>query len=210
MDPDKGKTATELFGGGPEPKNTRDRLVFTALNLFYEHGFHAIGLDRVLAEVGVTKTTFYNHFQSKDDLTVAAIKLRDQWESQAFSKAVMDKAGYDPKAMLLSMFDVLDDWFNHPDYHGCLFIAAVSEFPSRHDPIHRAAASHFADFIGAVAKMAEAVGIKDTYAFAKEWVMLLEGTTIYRQITYDNTAAAGSKRIAEARLNDYLECSQVS
>ncbi len=199
------KSATELFGEGVKPQNTREKLVFKALDLFYEHGFHAVGLDQVLSEVGVTKTTFYNHFESKDDLAVAAVKLRDTWEMDAFNKAVMGKAGYDPKAMLLAMFDVLDDWFNHPDYKGCLFIAACSEFPSKHDPIHAAAASHYADATEAIMKMAEAIGIKDTQAFAEEWVVLLEGAVVYRQITDDNEAGAISKRMAEARLNDYLE-----
>ena len=208
MGGDTPKTATDLFGGGPAPRDTREKLVFTALNLFYEHGFHAVGLDRVLAQVGVTKTTFYNHFESKDDLAVAAVRLRDKWEMDAFARLVKDKAGYDPKAMLLAMFDVLDDWFNHPDYHGCLFITAVSEFPSKHDPIHRAAASHFADSREAIAKMAEAIGIRDTGAFADEWAVLLEGAVVYRQITYDNSAAAVAKRIAEARLNDYLQQKQ--
>ncbi|MCA9281267.1 MAG: helix-turn-helix transcriptional regulator [Phycisphaerales bacterium] len=52
---------------------TRERLLDAAAMLFYEHGFHAIGLDAILEEVGVTKTTFYNHFASKDELIVAVL-----------------------------------------------------------------------------------------------------------------------------------------
>ena len=47
-----------------------------------------VGLDRVLATAGVTKTTFYKHFESRDDLMVAAVERRDQWESQAWDRAV--------------------------------------------------------------------------------------------------------------------------
>jgi AcrR family transcriptional regulator len=46
------KTAAELFSEIPEPRDTRERILFTALDLFHAHGFHAIGLDRILAEVG--------------------------------------------------------------------------------------------------------------------------------------------------------------
>ena len=198
------KSAVELFGGGVPPRDTRDKLIHTAMDLFYVHGFHAVGLEQIIAAVGVTKTTFYNHFESKDDLIVAVIKQRDEWEMQTFDKHVRAKAGYDPKAMLLAMFDVLDDWFNHPDYQGCLFITACSEFPSRHDPVHRAAASHYAVAQGTIAEMAKAVGIADTASFAEEWVALLEGAVTYRLVNDDDNAAAITKRIAEQRMQAYL------
>ncbi len=204
MDTVNENKSEDLFGGGVQPKNTREKLIFTAINLFHEHGFHAVGLDYILAEAKLTKSTFYNHFESRDELALEAVKLRDKWEMEAFVKAVQDKAGYDPKAMLLAMFDVLDDWFNHPDYKGCLFIAACSEFPSRDNPIKRAASSHYADAADGIKKMAEGAGVKDPDALSEEWVLLLEGAVSYRQVTDNNSAALIAKRIAEARLEDYL------
>jgi len=198
------KGAEELFGGGAVPGNTREKLIFTAINLFSEHGFHAVGLDYILEEAKLTKSTFYNHFESRDELTIEAVKLRDKWEMEAFVKAVQDKAGYDPKAMLLAMFDVLDDWFNHPDYRGCIFIAACSEFPSPTHPVKRAANSHYAAAAVAIRKMAEGAGVEDAEAFTNEWVLLLEGAISYRQVTDDNGAARIAKRIAVARLESYL------
>src|SRR6187455_3379966 len=136
------KTAADIFGQGVKPKGTRERLLHAALELFYAHGFHAIGIDRIIDTVGVTKTTFYKHFESRDELILEAVTLRNEWESAAFEKCVREKAGHDPRAMLLAMFDVLDDWFTGPSYEGCIFISACAEFPSRTHPVHRAAASH--------------------------------------------------------------------
>jgi AcrR family transcriptional regulator len=198
------KRVEELFGGGVKPANTREKLVFTAIHLFHEHGFHAVGLDYILAEAKLTKSTFYNHFESRDALALEAVKLRDKWEMEAFNNAVQKKAGYDPKAMLLAMFDVLDDWFNHPDYLGCIFIAACSEFPSKDNPIKCAASKHYADAGEGIQKMAKAIGIVETEAFAEEWVMLLEGAITYRQVTDSNGAALIARRTAAARLEDYL------
>src|SRR5687768_4545275 len=107
----KHRPAAELFGVRSVPRNARDRLIDTAIDLFYQHGFHAVGLDRVIAETGVTKTTFYKHFESKDDLIVAAIERRDAWESRAWERAVRKLAGPDPRAQLLAVFDVMDAWF---------------------------------------------------------------------------------------------------
>jgi AcrR family transcriptional regulator len=125
------KPVAELFGLPDCPKSGRARLLHMAIELFYTHGFQAVGIDRILAEAGVTKTTFYKHFESKDDLLVAAIRQRDEWESQAIMTAIQKLAGDDPKARLLAFFDVFDVWFNSPDFHGCQFINAAAEFPIR-------------------------------------------------------------------------------
>ena len=62
----------------PQRVSRRDELVETALDLFYRNGFHATGIDRILAEAGVAKMTLYKHFRSKDDLIVAALERRDE------------------------------------------------------------------------------------------------------------------------------------
>src|SRR5262245_19768293 len=109
------KSAAELFGIPTAPKNARDRLLDKAIDLFYARGFHAVGLDQIIESTGVTKTTFYKHFESKDDLIVAAIYRRDEWERTAWDRAIRKLAGDDdPRARLLALFDVLDVWFNDP------------------------------------------------------------------------------------------------
>ncbi|MFG0326179.1 MAG: TetR/AcrR family transcriptional regulator, partial [Phycisphaerales bacterium JB037] len=73
-------TAASLLGVPEVASAGRERLVDVAIELFYRQGFHGVGLDQVLAAAGVTKTTFYKHFESRDDLVVAAVAKRDQWE----------------------------------------------------------------------------------------------------------------------------------
>src|SRR6478672_2767382 len=64
------KSVTELLGLPDPPRTGRERLVAAAIELFYRQGFGAVGIDRVISAAGVTKTTFYKHFESKDDLMV--------------------------------------------------------------------------------------------------------------------------------------------
>jgi len=198
------KTAADLFSEIPAPRDTRERILFTALDLFHAHGFHAVGLDRILAAVGVTKTTFYNHFESRDDLICEAIATRDRWDQAAFERLVKERAGYAPRDMLLAMFDVLDEWFTHPDFRGCIFLHACAEFPSPLDPIHRAAANHYAISEDTVRQIAEAAGARDPAALAKEWVLLLEGAIAHRMVSGFDEAARVAKRIAERRLDEAL------
>jgi AcrR family transcriptional regulator len=198
------KTAAELFSEIPAPRDTRERILFTALDMFHAHGFHAVGLDRILAAVGVTKTTFYNHFESRDDLIVQAITMRDEWDATAFARRIHERAGYVPRDMLLAMFDVLDEWFTHEDFRGCIFLHACAEFPSPNDPVHRAAAKHYAVSEQTVAQMAAAAGVKDPEAFAQEWNVLLQGAITRRMASGDDQAARIAKRLAERRLDAAL------
>src|SRR3954452_25217190 len=107
------KSAMELLGQPALPRTGRDRLVAAAVELFYRHGFNAVGVDRIIAAAGVTKTTFYKHFDSKDELMVAAVRKRDAWETESWTRAVRDIAGPDDaRAQLLALFEVMDRWFN--------------------------------------------------------------------------------------------------
>src|SRR5262249_1909870 len=122
--------------------DTRERLIESAQDLFYREGFHAVGLDRLLAEVGVTKTTFYNHFTSKEDLILEVLRTRDRWWRNTFARRLAERAGDEPGAQLRAVFDVLDEFINSDTFNGCMFVNVAVEFPLPHTPAHRAAAEH--------------------------------------------------------------------
>lgn len=198
------KTATELFGLPPPPKQGRDRLVSKAIDLFYFHGFNAIGLDRVLEEVGVTKTAFYKHFDSKDDLVIAALRQRDEWESQAWAQAVRKLAGDDSRAQLMGFVDVLDIWFNDPNFGGCMFINAAAEFPNPHDPVHKAAAEHKIKVRDQFRDLAASAGAKEPDRFADQFALLIEGTLVIRQVHGRNDAAKIARVLAERLVDEFI------
>lgn len=200
----EGKTAADLLGVPAPAKNARDRLMTKAIDLFYEHGFNAVGLDRILDEVGVTKTTFYKHFESKDDLIVAALNLRDEWEGQALMRAVEKVAGNDPRAKLLGFLDVFDVWFNDPTFRGCIFLNAAAEFPNPHDPVHKAAAVHKHKSREIYRDLCIAAGGNDAEAFADRFAMLVEGALIMRHVYHRNDAAATARVMAEQLMSEFI------
>jgi AcrR family transcriptional regulator len=200
------KTVSELFGLPPAPRTGRERLVAAAIDLYYRHGFSAVGIDQVIEAAGVTKTTFYKHFESKDHLMVAAVQRRDEWESQAWERAIRSMAGDDPVRQLLCTIDLLDLWFNNPDFIGCMFINAAAEFPNPHDPVHQAAAAYkrrtrdhrrdLALAAGADAQAAE--------AFADTFTALIEGILILRQTHGRNDAARVIRPAVQQLIDTYL------
>ena len=56
----------------------RDELISKALGAFYRTGFQATGMDRLAVETGVSKTSMYKHFRTKEELILAALRLRDE------------------------------------------------------------------------------------------------------------------------------------
>src|SRR4029450_1222673 len=51
--------------------SARERLIKTATELFYQEGIRAIGIDTVVARSGVSKSSLYRTFASKEVLIAA-------------------------------------------------------------------------------------------------------------------------------------------
>ncbi len=198
------KTAAELLGVPAIAQSGRERIVDLAIELFYRHGFNAVGIDRIVDEAGVTKTTFYKHFDSKEDLMEQAVRKRDRWESQAWARAVSEIAGDDPRARFLAFFDVLHRWFTAPDFLGCMFINAAAEFPNPNDPVHRAAADYKRQTRDHFRDLAKRAGAGDAETFADHYTLLLEGTLILRQVHGRDDAAAVARPLVERLVDQYI------
>ena len=84
---------------------TRARIVEAARILFNRHGFQGVTIDEVMAQAGLTRGGFYNHFATKDDLYAEAVDAflmgrGAQWRADAG----IDMASLCPE-MALQMVD---------------------------------------------------------------------------------------------------------
>lgn len=189
------------------PSDTRARLIDTAGDLFYRQGFQAVGLDQVLDRVGISKTAFYKHFESKDELIVAILEKRDGDDMAELSQFMESRGGADARARLLALFDQLDSWFRDPEFRGCFFMNAAAEFPSPNDPIHRAAAAHGVHMGELVRACLESLGISDPDALTRQLMLLVAGSITARHIDGDVGAAATARSAVEALLDRNLSAS---
>ncbi len=114
----------------PEAGSARRRLLETATRLFYEGGIHAVGIDRIIAEAGVAKATFYNHFPSKDDLVVAYLEEIDR----AGRAAVAALPKQPPRKMVSAIMERISEAVVAGGWRGCPFLNAAAEYP---DPTSR-------------------------------------------------------------------------
>jgi AcrR family transcriptional regulator len=183
---------------------TRQRLIDTAFELFALHGFHAVGLDRILGESGLTKTTFYNHFESKDHLVREVIRYRDTWEIDLMRRLLREHGGEEPARQLGAVFLALHGWFTSPEFRGCIFISAAAEFPSPNDPSHQAAADHQRALRNLLCDLAIRAGAHEPEVLADQMLLLIEGAIIVRHVTGNLAAALTGDALAKALLERHL------
>lgn len=179
-------------------------LVEVALDLFYKNGFHATGIDTVLAKAGVSKMTLYNHFGSKEELIITTLRLRDLRWRKWFVTFVL-KAADHPRDQLLATFDALHEWVNSRTFYGCMFINASAEHPKHNDPIRVAAAEHKKLVFEFILSLADACQAKDSDRLARQIYLLNEGVIIDAYVSENKDTARDAKLAAKILLDRELE-----
>jgi AcrR family transcriptional regulator len=118
----------------------RDKILFTAHDLFYQNGIRATGVDRLITESQVTKTTFYRHFPSKKVLIMEFLELRHQnWLSWFNSR--IEAHGSSP----LAIAGAIDEWLSDDSFRGCAFLNSVGELGEQMNEVLDVAQRHKRD-----------------------------------------------------------------
>jgi len=180
---------------GTKRGNARPLLVDTALELFDRHGFHAVGIDKILAAAGLAKMTLYHHFESKEALIVAALEKRDANFRARIATAVEGAAA--GRAELDAMFGAIEAWTREAGFRGSFFDKAAAEYGEKDHPVKRAVLAHKAWLFGEVRRAAAATGAADPVKLAAELFLLLEGAVNAAAVTGDRTAVRRARAAAE-------------
>ena len=173
----------------------RDHLLETALRLFNQHGYHATGIDLIIAEAGVAKTTLYRHFETKEDLILAALERRDE-QGRGAMRAFVEQRASDPVGRLLVTFDFLETWLRDEWFRGCIFVSAAGEHKDTVNPVFRAAAMHKRLVLAYFEELAHAARLAEPKRIAAEINLLYEGAIAVAQMTRTAEPARQAKRMA--------------
>lgn len=173
----------------------RRRLLDTATRLFYTEGIHAVGIDRIIAEAGVAKATFYNHFPSKDDLVLAYIEEQDRLGREAV--AAFPKQP--PRKMISAIMGRISGAVVAGDWRGCPFLNAAAEYPDPASPVRQAIDARRAWYHGVLRQLLAEDGDPAPFVTASLLVAVSDGLleTAYLDKTEDVPSLV---RVAVARL----------
>ncbi|MCE8556827.1 TetR/AcrR family transcriptional regulator [Ruegeria pomeroyi] len=184
--------------------NKKDELVRKALTVFYRDGFHATGMDKLVAETGVSKTSIYKHFRTKEELIVAVLKLRDENFRTWFESRVNELADT-PADKFLAAFDALGEWFEEDSYRGCMFINAGAEYQCKDDPIRMEAAHHKQVLLDYFTDLARQAGARDPEALGCQILLLKEGAIVMSSLMGTTKPACDAKDTARILLDHALK-----
>ena len=127
-------------GGDPADRGTAEKVLSTASRLFYANGVRAVGIEWIVAESGVAKTSLYRHFQTKDALVAAFLEREDREFWQQWDEVVA--AATSPTAELMNLLEWIGRRVSRDGYRGCPQINVGAEFADPSHPARRIRKQH--------------------------------------------------------------------
>ncbi|MEO7773625.1 MAG: TetR family transcriptional regulator [Steroidobacteraceae bacterium] len=164
-------TAVSASGGA----GVRARILQTARDLFYREGLRAIGVDRIVAESGVAKTSLYRWFPSKDDLIAAFLveEERERWESWDRNAARFSAAS--PLEELRGIFIGLERQIASSTFRGCPFLNAVTELPDPAHPARAVCERATMELRTRLLELVTSIGVRNPQQVSDQLTLLVEG-----------------------------------
>lgn len=171
--------------------SARERIISTAVELFYQQGYRATGINEVIDKSEVAKATFYKHFRTKDELCSAYLAAAKTTELATIDAAI-DAAG-DPLQRFMAPMETVRPWLKQTNYRGCGFINIAAEVPDPKSPLRRTGIELYDAIEGRVERLAaeliasdkDQYGHLDPRVLSKEYMVAFGGAVALAQIYHD-------------------------
>jgi AcrR family transcriptional regulator len=181
---------------------TEEKILGTAAELFHRHGLRGVGVDQVIADSGVAKSTLYAHFRTKDELIAAYLRQTDEsWMAKL--KAAAQAAGPEPADRVAGLFDALLASFDRHGFFGCPFISAAVEAEPG-SKAHEATVAHIRRRQAWLAELGRELGAEDSEAFAGHLGLLIDGALASGRLLQDRAVIDTAKAAAREAAAVYL------
>ncbi|WP_244548873.1 TetR/AcrR family transcriptional regulator [Bradyrhizobium canariense] len=95
-----------------------------AMELFWERGYEGTSFDDLIAAMGISASSFYNSFGSKEALYCEATRSYLEWAGQWFN-AILNDPSIDTKTAFARLFEATAEEFTRGDHPlGCMISLA--------------------------------------------------------------------------------------
>jgi AcrR family transcriptional regulator len=157
---------------------TRERIFRTAYELFTQEGFNAVGVDRIVAEAGVAKTSLYRHFRSKEDLVVAVLERHELLWTHGLLEDESKRRASRPEDRVAALIEVFYEWIRDDGFAGCLFINSALENHDRSPAIRAAAVAALERVYELLCKLVDEAGVSEPRSLAHQVHILFRGSIV--------------------------------
>ena len=167
-------------------KRTREDILASVIDLIHHQGFQSTGLKELFTASNISSGSFYNYFQSKDELAHALIEYK--W-SQVKTVIIEPAQELDnPIAQVFDMIDRLEaKHLSEPDCGGCFLGNLIVEL-TKHDPAFQGHLREVFDaWQGTIAHSLQAgkSALKpdvDPDLLAEQMMMMIEGALLMNRL----------------------------
>ena len=123
-----------------------------AMKLFWERGYEGTSFDDLIAAMGISASSFYNSFRSKEALYCEATRSYREWAGQWFF-AILNDPSIDTKTAFARLFEATAEEFTRGDHPlGCMISLAGTHCSPGMKNIRDMMAEHRAFSEGAMAE----------------------------------------------------------
>jgi AcrR family transcriptional regulator len=168
--------ATTRAAAEPAP-DVRGRILDTASRLFYERGVRAVGVDLVVLEAAVAKTSLYRYFPTKDDLIVAFLE-REDLEFWAQWDGVAAQFPDDPAGELDAHMRWIGKRLARSNYRGCPQINVAAEFAEQDHPARQVSQRHMLALRSHLFDIARRLNVPRPEQLAAQLAVLMNGAFV--------------------------------
>ena len=154
--------------------SARERILATASELFYREGIRAIGVDTVVERSGVSKTSLYRQFESKEAL-IAAVAAEQDRSFWAWWDRMEEQHADDPRALLDSLLSGIAERIGRPAYRGCPFLNLATEFPDQNHPGRIVVRGNTEEMRARLATIVARLGAADPNRVASQLTLIING-----------------------------------
>jgi AcrR family transcriptional regulator len=183
----------------PVFKDEKLEIVRWAFDRFYEEGFHAAGIDSVMAGSGISKHTVHEYFSSKEELIEAVLEYYGAGIGcQLFDPAI--SASDDPRQQILAFFDVLKAAIDETPVRGCLGIRAAQEYLGKHENIAALGRNAALGVEQRFIEICERARFGEPEKLGKEINILFQGALLLSQVHGNSSPFVSAKSAVAALL----------
>jgi len=126
---------TTRFKTSRNPIETRQRLIWAAVELMLLQGYSGTSVDEICARAGLTKGSFFHHFSSKEAICAAAVEWWGEMGTSLYAAAWGDVEGEcegsdsdrDPLERLHQLLDIMVSFTTRSDGPCVCMVGMISQ-----------------------------------------------------------------------------------
>lgn len=185
----------------PKPIKIDEHILQTAARLFYQNGIRATGVDKIVAEAGVAKSTLYYHYKTKEDLVLAVLESIFQDWLKRIEEA--QKNITDPYDKIHAFFTALVHWIHSDDYYAEITFQALIDLQKEYPKI-KAFIRHMSNVThDHLMGLANELGASRPVELARSLSMLISGLSFRGMISKQNVRLDETEEIVNAFIRAY-------